>query len=93
MLEFLENKSTCLHSRKIFTLIDTGKIDTLTDHISECSNCKDNYEKIKAILQQIDGKIPLIEMTPEIYKENKQYLSQLLKKNNKKKRLLSYLPW
>ena len=93
MLEFLENKSTCIHSRKIFALIDTDKIQTLADHQCQCTNCRDNYAKIQTILQEIDRKIPLVEMTPEEHRETKRYLTQLLKKFHKKKGILSYLPW
>ena len=93
MLEFLEDKATCLHSRKIFALIDTNKIHTFTEHLSQCSNCRDNYAKIKAILEQIDRKIPLIEITPEEQRETEQYLAQMLKKSHKQKGFFSFLPW
>ena len=93
MLEFLEKKSTCLHSRKIFSLIDTNQIDTFTDHLSQCSNCRENYAKIQTVLQEIDRKIPLVKMAPDEYQETKQYLAQLLKKFNKRKGILRFLPW
>ena len=93
MLEFLENKATCIHSRKIFTLIDTNQIRTLADHLCQCSNCRENYIKIQAVLQQIDQRIPFLVMTPEEQEESNLYLDQVLKKFHKKKGLLSYLPW
>ena len=93
MLEFLEDKSICLHSRKIFSLIDTNQIHTFANHLSQCSDCRNSHTKIKTILEEIDKKIPLVEMTTEEHKENQEYLSQLLKKSHKKNGFLKYLPW
>ena len=93
MFEFLEEKSTCIHSRKILTLIDNNQASALAEHLAKYPSCRESYARIKAILQQIDQKIPLIEITPSERRESQQYLEKLLKTSQKKKGLLRYLPW